>query len=31
VKELSQQGKTQRQIAVELSISVGAVNKYLKL
>ena len=31
VKELSQQGKTQRQIAAEVCISVGAVNKYLKL
>jgi archaellum biogenesis ATPase FlaH len=30
VKELSQQGKTQRQISIELSISLGAVNKYLK-
>lgn len=29
-KELSQQGKTQRQIASELSISLGCVNKYLK-
>ena len=29
VKELSQQGKTQRQIAAELSISVGTVNNYL--
>ncbi|WP_018478137.1 AAA family ATPase [Pontibacter roseus] len=29
-KELSQQGKSQRQIATELSISLGAVNKYLK-
>ncbi len=30
VKELSVSGKTQRQIAIELSISLGAVNKYLK-
>ena len=30
VKELSQQGKSQRQISIELSISLGAVNKYLK-
>jgi KaiC/GvpD/RAD55 family RecA-like ATPase len=30
VKELHGQGKTQRQIAVEIGISVGAVNKYLK-
>lgn len=30
VKELSQQGKSQRQISAELSISLGAVNKYLK-
>lgn len=30
-KELSQQGKSQRTIAAELGISVGAVNKYLKL
>jgi RecA-family ATPase len=30
VKELSQQGKNQRQIANQLSISLGAVNKYLK-
>lgn len=30
VKELSQQGKSQRQISTELSISLGAVNKYLK-
>lgn len=30
-KELSQQGMSQRQIAKELSISLGAVNKYLKL
>lgn len=29
VKELSAQGRTQRQIAGELSISLGAVNKYL--
>jgi len=29
-KELSQQGRSQRQIAAELNISVGAVNKYLK-
>ncbi|RKD90420.1 AAA family ATPase [Mangrovibacterium diazotrophicum] len=29
-KELSQQGKTQRDIASELGLSVGAVNKYLK-
>ena len=31
VKELSQQGKSQRQISAELGISLGAVNKYLKL
>jgi RecA-family ATPase len=30
-KELSQQGKSQRVIAAELGISLGAVNKYLKL
>ena len=30
-KELSSQGMSQRQIANELGISVGAVNKYLKL
>lgn len=30
VKELSQKGKSQRQIAAELGISLGAVNKYLK-
>lgn len=30
-KELSQQGKSQRAIAAELGISLGAVNKYLKL
>lgn len=30
-KELSQQGKSQRQISTELSISLGAVNKYLKI
>jgi hypothetical protein len=29
-KELSQQGKSQREIAKELGISLGAVNKYLK-
>ena len=29
-KELSQQGKSQRQIASELGISLGAANKYLK-
>jgi DNA-binding NarL/FixJ family response regulator len=29
-KELSQQGMSQRQISKELSISLGAVNKYLK-
>lgn len=29
-KELSQQGKSQRQISAELGISLGAVNKYLK-
>lgn len=29
-KELSQQGRNQRQIAAELNISLGAVNKYLK-
>jgi len=31
VKELSQQGKSQRVISTELGISLGAVNKYLKL
>lgn len=31
VKELSQQGKSQRVISSELGISLGAVNKYLKL
>ena len=31
VRELSQQGKTQRAISTEMSISLGAVNKYLKL
>jgi len=31
VKELSQQGKSQRIISAELGISLGAVNKYLKL
>jgi len=31
VKELSEQGMSQRQIARELSISLGAVNKYLKI
>lgn len=30
VKNLSASGKTQRAIATELSISVGAVNKYIK-
>ena len=30
-KELSQQGNSQRQIAAELDISVGAVNKYLRM
>jgi RecA-family ATPase len=30
-KELSQQNKSQRTIAAELGISLGAVNKYLKL
>jgi len=30
VKELHSQGKTQRQIATELGISLGTVNKYLK-
>lgn len=30
-KDLNQQGMSQRQIAKELSISLGAVNKYLKL
>lgn len=30
VKELSENGKSQRDIATELGISVGAVNKYLK-
>jgi len=29
-KELKSQGLTQRLIATELGISVGAVNKYLK-
>ena len=31
VKELSQQGMSQRKIATELSISLGVVNKYLKM
>lgn len=31
VKELSQQGKSQRSISSEIGISLGAVNKYLKL
>lgn len=31
VKELSQQGKSQRAISSEIGISLGAVNKYLKL
>ena len=31
VQELNKQGKSQREIAMELSISLGAVNKYLKL
>jgi len=31
VKELSSKGHSQRQIALQLSISLGAVNKYLKL
>ena len=31
VKELSQQGKSQRAISSEVGISLGAVNKYLKL
>ncbi len=31
VKELSKKGFSQRQIATELGISLGAVNKYLKL
>ncbi len=31
VKELSKQGKSQRVISSELGISLGAVNKYLKL
>lgn len=31
VKELSQQGKSQRFISSEVGISLGAVNKYLKL
>ena len=30
-KELSKEGMTQRVISKELSISLGAVNKYLKL
>ena len=30
-KELSQQGMSQRKIAKELGISLGAVNKYLKI
>jgi RecA-family ATPase len=31
VKELGKQNRSQRQIAAELSISLGAVNKYLRL
>ena len=31
VKELSKQDKSQRDISAELGISLGAVNKYLKL
>jgi uncharacterized protein YgfB (UPF0149 family) len=31
VKELSQLGKSQRQIARDLGISLGAVNKYIKM
>ena len=31
VQELNKQGKSQREIAMELRISAGAVNKYLKL
>ena len=31
VKELSQEGKSQRAISSEMGISLGAVNKYLKL
>ena len=31
VKELNTQGKSQRQIATQLGVSVGTVNKYLKL
>ena len=31
VKELSQEGNTQRKISKELNISLGAVNKYLKI
>jgi hypothetical protein len=31
VKELSKQGKSQRQISNEVGISLGAVNKYLKM
>ena len=30
-KELSQKGYSQRQISNELGISLGAVNKYLKI
>ncbi len=30
VKELSKQGRSQRQISVELGISLGAVNKYIR-
>ena len=31
VRELSRQGKSQRQISIEVGISLGSVNKYLKL
>jgi hypothetical protein len=31
VKELSKKGQTQRQISQQMGLSLGAVNKYLKL